>query len=131
MDVLTVYMMVLQQFSLCITVPSNLQLILTTHQQFKEYFEIIESTKGKAKFNKILEVRVGEKDKKKILEARNKEKEKQGKPPQCIKEVVVDPQPDQPKGKKMKPEKVNVFDEYMYMYIVHIVHVNLYIRRKI
>ena len=72
------------------------------------------STKeGKTKFNKILEVRVEEKDKKNILEARNKEKEKQGKPPHCIKEVVVDPQPDQPNGKKKNPEKFNVFGEYM------------------
>ena len=75
MDVLMAYMTVFRQFSLHITVSSNLQLILTTHKQFREYFEIIEATKeGKAKFNKILEVRVEEKDKKKILEARDKEK---------------------------------------------------------
>ena len=52
-----------------------------------------------------------EKDKKKIMEAKNKEKEEQGKPPQCIKQVVVDPQAHEPKGKKKKQEKVNVFGE--------------------
>ena len=110
------YMMVFWWLSFPITVPSNLQLILTMHQQFKEYFKIIEATKeGKKKFNKILEVRVEEKDKKKILEAKNKEKEHQGKPPQCIKEVPVDPEPgqDKPKGRKKKPETKNVFGEYM------------------
>ena len=74
-DVLTTFMTVFRQFSLHIAVPSNLQLILTTHNQFREYFYIIDATKdGKAKFNKILKVRVEEKDKKKILEARDKER---------------------------------------------------------
>ena len=112
MDVLTAFMMVFRQFSLCIAVPSNLQLILTTHNQFREYFDIIDATKdGKAKFNKILEVRVEERDKKKILEARDKERKNQGKPPQCIKEVLVEPNKDEPKGRKKKPETKNVFGE--------------------
>ena len=51
------------------------------------------------------------KDKKKILEAREKEKQMQAKPPQCIKEVVVDPNTGQQKGRKKKPETKNVLGE--------------------
>ena len=52
-----------------------------------------------------------EKDKKKILESRDKERKNQGKPPECIKEVVVEPNKDEPKGRKNKPETKNVFGE--------------------
>ena len=39
------------------------------------------------------------------------ETKNQGKPPQCIKEVLVEPNKDEPKGRKKKPETKNVFGE--------------------
>ena len=92
------------------TVPSNLQLILTTNKQFQEYFNIIEADKqDKEKFNRLLEVRVEKKDKKNILAASKKEKENIGKPPTCIKTVPVD---EGEEGRR-KGETKNVFGEYI------------------
>ena len=88
--VMTDFMMVSDSCYINFTVPSNLQLILTTNKQFQEYFNIIEADKqDKEKFIRLLEVRVEKKDKN-ILAASKKEKENIGKPPTCIKTVPVD-----------------------------------------
>ena len=65
--VMTDYMMVSDGCHINFTVPSNLQLILTTNKQFQEYFNIIEADKqDKEKFNRLLEVRVEKKHKKNV-----------------------------------------------------------------